>query len=168
MNTYSVTFVVDDMDFGDAAMNKLFTALPDASPTEIDGFGSVGNLVAAASPEEAVFALVADLEDLDPGAVVVRLDQDLVSISDIAARVDRSRESIRLLVDGKRGPGNFPRWVGIVGDAIRVWPWATVAEWLQRELGLALDEYLLIDPDTAAVVDARLVERRRQRLSLTG
>lgn len=148
-------------------MKRLLTALPDASPTEIDGFGSVGNLVEAASPEDAVFALVADLADLDPGAVVVRLDQDLVSISDIAARVERSRESIRLFVDGKRGPGNFPRPIGIVGDGIRVWPWATAVGWLQREVGLALDEKLLVDPDTAAVVDAQLVERR-QRLSLTG
>jgi hypothetical protein len=63
-----------------------------------------------------------------PAAVLLRVDQNLVSVSDIAQRIGRTRESVQLLVDGKRGPGRFPPPIGVVGDGIRVWPWSVVLE----------------------------------------
>lgn len=162
MNIYNVAVVVDGLDPNDAALDKLFAALPDAVPSSVGGAVSISSPVEASSEEDAAFALVVALEDLFPDAVMVRLDQDLVSIPDIAERVDRSRESIRLFVEGKRGPGSFPVPIGTVGDGIRVWPWATVVEWFEGELGLVLDENL-VRPAAAAVVDACLAARRRPR-----
>lgn len=164
MGIYNVAVVVDDLDLDDAALDGLFAALPDAVPSSVGGAVSISSPVEASSEEDAAFALVAVLEDLFPDAVMVRLDQDLVSIADIAERVGRSRESVRLLVEGKRGPGRFPAPVGIVGDGIRVWPWAAVVEWFEDELSLVFDENL-VRPATAAVVDACLASRRRDRLA---
>ena len=57
--------------------------------------------------EAAVAAAVEDIERV-PGLHVVRfVDSDLVSMAEIAERSGRTRESVRLLVNGVRGPGNF-------------------------------------------------------------
>ena len=52
--------------------------------------------------EEAVLSAVADIESVE-GLEVVRIaGAGLVSMSDIAARTGRTRESVRLLVAGAR------------------------------------------------------------------
>jgi hypothetical protein len=73
-------------------------------------------------------------------------------VSDIAQRIGRTRESVRLLVDGKRGPGRFPPPIGVVGDGIRVWPWSVVLEWSDKVLDVDLWEKG-VPPLTAAVLD---------------
>ena len=93
-----------------------------------------------------------------PAAVPLRVDQDLVSVSDIAQRVDRTRESVRLLVEAKRGPGRFPPPIGVVGDGTRVWPWAVVLEWFDKSLGVDLGENA-VPPLTAAVLDVSFATR---------
>jgi hypothetical protein len=97
-------------------------------------------------------------------AVPLRVDQDLVSVSDIAQRLGRSRESVRLLVDGKRGPGRFPPAVGTVGNGIRVWPWSVVWEWSAKVLGVDLGENG-VPPLTAAVLDVGFAVRRSPELA---
>lgn len=94
----------------------------------------------------------------------LRVDQDLVSVSDIARRVGRTRESVRLLVDGKRGPGRFPPPIGGVGDEIRVWPWSVVLEWSNKVLGVDLGENG-VPPLTAAVLDVSFAARRSPGLA---
>jgi hypothetical protein len=78
--------------------------------------------------------------------------------------MDRTRESVRLLVDGKRGPGNFPAPIGVVGDGIRVWPWSVVLEWSDKVLGLDLGENG-VPPLTAAVLDVGFARRRSPGLA---
>jgi hypothetical protein len=99
-----------------------------------------------------------------PTAVPLRVDQDLVSVSDIARRLRRSRESVRLLVDAKRGPGGFPPPVGVVGDGIKVWPWSVVLEWSERVMGTDLAESA-VPPLTAAVLDVSFASRRSPGLA---
>ncbi|MGA3220011.1 MAG: hypothetical protein ABSE77_13190 [Acidimicrobiales bacterium] len=99
-----------------------------------------------------------------PAAVPLRVDQDLVSVSDIARRVGRTRESVRLLVDGKRGPGRFPPPIGVVGDGTRVWPWSVVLEWSDKVLGVDLGENA-VPPLTAAVRDVGFATRRSPGLA---
>lgn len=65
---------------------------------------------------------------------------DFVNISEIALRLDVNRQTVRLWVDGARGPGNFPPPVhthGSLGEkgAMKVWRWAEVNSWL-ASLGL--------------------------------
>jgi hypothetical protein len=161
MSTYNVALLVEGLDLTDENLDRLFEVLPDAVPASAGGPVTVTSPVDAHSAESGVFALADVIAGAFPEAVVVRVDQDLVSIPDIAERTGRSRESIRLLVEGKRGPGGFPAPVGTVGDGIRVWPWASVLDWFSNALHQDLGEQGVL-PDVAAVVDACLAARRRR------
>lgn len=158
--TFSVSLVIDQLALTDENLDRLFGVLPDAVPASIAGLVTISAPIEAADAEVASFALAETITETFPGAIAVRVDQDLVSIPDIAERTDRSRESVRLLIEGKRGPGGFPSPIGTVGDGIRVWPWAAVVDWfataLQRDLGEQV-----VPPEVAAVVDACLAARRR-------
>jgi hypothetical protein len=162
MPTFNVLLVVDGLDLTDRNLDRLFEVLPDAVPASIGGVGTVASPVDATDAESAALTLADAITGCFPAAIAVRLDQDLVSIPDIAKRVVRSRESIRLLVDAKRGPGGFPSPVGTVGDGIRVWPWAVVVDWFTNVLGEGLGEQGVM-PDVAAVVDACLAARRHSK-----
>jgi hypothetical protein len=155
---FNVSLVLENIELTDEYLERIFAALPDAVPADIGGLVTLTAPVVAPDAEAAAFRLIDVVGDVLPDAVAVRLDQDLVSIPDIAARTGRSRESIRLLVEGKRGPGRFPPPVGTVGDGIRVWPWATILDWFLDELGEDLGERA-IPPEVAAVVDVHLAMR---------
>lgn len=68
-------------------------------------------------------------------ALGVRVQQvgesDLVGVGEIARRTGRTRESIRLLVEGRRRAGGFPKPDAVIDRRIRVWHWAAVAIWLE-------------------------------------
>jgi hypothetical protein len=67
------------------------------------------------------------------GLTVVRVEPDeLVSMAAIAERVCLSREQVRLLSLGKRGPGGFPAPVSYVDRRTRVWLWPEVARWFRK------------------------------------
>ncbi|MCL4413566.1 MAG: hypothetical protein M1522_02265 [Actinobacteria bacterium] len=60
----------------------------------------------------------------------VAVEDDLVSMADIAERTGRSRQSVSLLVSGRRGPGGFPSpTAGNVRSSL--WHWDEVAAWFQ-------------------------------------
>jgi hypothetical protein len=70
---------------------------------------------------------------------VMRVEPDeLVSASASATRTGRSRESVRLLVEGKRGPGGFPAPVAWVDAKTRLWRWSDVARWMREAHGEAV------------------------------
>lgn len=91
---------------------------------------------------------------------VVRVEPDeLVSASAIALRTGRSRESVRLLSQGKRGPGGFPTPVSWLNDRSKLWRWSEVAHWFAAKLGTTLaheDDALVI-----ASINSSLERRRR-------
>jgi hypothetical protein len=160
VETYSVSLVLENVELTDEVIDELFASIEDVVPSSIDGVVKVTAPVAASDAASAAFHLADQVQAVLPQAIPVRLDQDLVSIPDVAERTDRTRESIRLLVEGKRGPGGFPAPVGTVGDAIRVWPWAAVIDWFRTALGEDLGERG-IPPETAALVDACFAGKRR-------
>lgn len=115
---------------------------------------------------EAISSAIRDIEGAVPGAMVFRVEpEELVSLTAIASRTSRSRESIRLLAAGARGPGGFPSPLSWVDAKTRVWRWTDVAEWFETRLGqpLALTE----EADTIAtfngLLEARLHSRRLPR-----
>jgi hypothetical protein len=166
VSRFDVEVVLEGTDLPDDVLDRLFDTLPDALPSFMNGVAKVTAPVDADDPETAALWLIATLRRLLPDARPVRLGQDLVSISGIAERIGRTRESVRLLVHGSRGPGNFPPAVGAVGDGIRVWPWAVVVDWFRDDLGVDLGERG-IPPEVAAAVDAWLagtsISRERGR-----
>ncbi|MGH9105833.1 MAG: hypothetical protein ACRDZX_08360, partial [Acidimicrobiales bacterium] len=120
-STYNVGVVFEG--FGHVGAGPLSKALPGAVVSEAAGVTTVRAKFRAPGPAAAVSQVVERVSKAVPAAVPLRVDQDLVSVSDIARRVGRTRESVRLMVDGKRGPGSFPAPLGTVGEGIRVWPW---------------------------------------------
>ena len=105
------------------------------------GPASDGTFTAEFDREAPTFAgaVVSALEAIRSalrGARLLRvLPDDLVTIAAIAARTGRSDESVRLLHQGRRGPGGFPAAAGWVNEKTQVWRWADVARWFADALG---------------------------------
>lgn len=67
------------------------------------------------------------------GLTVRRVEpDDLVTMSELADRLGRSIESIRLLTSGRRGDGSFPGPVVRTTSRGHLWSWAQVARWSDR------------------------------------
>jgi hypothetical protein len=83
----------------------------------------------SSSFRHAVSTAIRTIESAD-GLRVRRLEpDDLVSASEIAERLGRSRESVRLLAAGQRGDGRFPSPVSHLHTRQRLWRWTDVAAW---------------------------------------
>lgn len=156
--TFTVGLVVDDLTLDDATLDRLFDALPGVVPAHVAGLTTVAAPVDAATGLAAAHQLADELRRVFPDIVIRRVEQDFVSIPDIAERTGRSRESIRLLVEGKRGPGEFPTPAGVIGSGIRFWAWAAVLDWFSDRLGDDLGERG-VTPAEAARFDADLLRQ---------
>ena len=109
---------------------------------------------------QAVGRAIRDVERV-PGLTAVRIEpDDLVSAAAIAQRTGRTRESVRLLADGQRGPGGFPAPVAWVNGRTRVWRWTDVVRWFRD----ALDDVVDGPPSPAlvAAINAALELRLRR------
>jgi predicted DNA-binding transcriptional regulator AlpA len=104
---------------------------------------------------DAIASAVRDVESA--GLRVLRvLDEDLLTLADIADRIGRSRESIRRYATGERGGGGFPLPVNLGREGTVFYRWSEVAPWLRERLGFDI-------PDTdPALVVANLVLQARQ------
>jgi hypothetical protein len=68
------------------------------------------------------------------------VEDELVSMADIAERAGRSRQSVSLLVSGRRGPGGFPH--PVAGNARSpLWHWDEVTAWFQATRGAQPSEH---------------------------
>ena len=78
---------------------------------------------------EAVTSAIADIGRSGTGFEAVRVEpEELVNASAIAERLGRSRQSVQLLIEAKRGPGRFPEPAAWLGKR-RLWRWADVSRW---------------------------------------
>lgn len=139
--TYEFTLIVDGADLqSDASVDALLAAgCDDALVRRTDGVQHVDFSREAASLEAAVAGAVREIESV-AGARVVRIaDAGLVSMADIAERTGRTRESVRLLVAGDRGPQGFPAPVTSPTARYRLWRWSDVRRWFAEALGQEID-----------------------------
>ena len=82
---------------------------------------------------------------------------DLVNAAEIARRADITREYVRLLASGKRGPGDFPSQVcSCAGKAL--WSWTAVSAWLTAN-SIIKAERPNIDLREVELVNAMLTAR---------
>ena len=163
MKHWEFTLIVDGPDIqGDDIIDTLFEAgCGDSLVGSTNGVQYLAFDREADSLDDAVLSAVADVESV-PGVHVVRLiDSDLVSMSEIAERTDRTRESIRLLVSGERGPGGFPIPANDPRRPHRVWHWSEVERWMQGALGEA--QASSSDEDLLAALAASLAARHHCR-----
>jgi hypothetical protein len=122
----------------DEVVERLYSKCPDATVSQRDGAVYVSFDRASQSLASAVVRAIRDVQKLGLGVDRIIADE-LVSASDVAARINRSRESVRLLIEGERGPGDFPPPAEVVGKQ-RFWRWRDVDRWFCTYESKALAE----------------------------
>jgi len=138
MNSYRFTLMIEGPDLQEAAHSEaLFrrgcgdAAIGRRAEAQYLDFDRVSRTF-----PEAVFGAIAAVEAAVPGARVVHLEpDDLVTMAEIADRTSRTRESVRLLIAGERGPGGFPAPATHSLSRLRLWRWSAVAVWFAEVLG---------------------------------
>ncbi len=152
----------DVMD--DAVGDALFEATDGDINLSVRDNVSFANFIRAGeSFQRTVLDAIHEIESAGVGVVVLRSQTDeLVTLSEIADRTKRTPESIRLLVSGERGPGNFPGAESRPGARNRLWRWGTAVEWFQSYDPEAVADYLasVPDPEFVAALNAALELRQ--------
>ncbi|CAN5596883.1 DNA-binding protein [soil metagenome] len=166
MTTFTFTLIAEGPDLQtDGLADALFEAgCDDALVGRADGIQYIDFDREAETLADAVLSAVAGVETIDEVDVVRLADAGLVSMADIAARAGRTRESVRLLITGDRGPGGFPPPVTDPRSRYRLWRASEVDDWFQRELGSGLDNAQ--DDHLRTAINAGL-ELRRYRTHLS-
>lgn len=160
MNTYNLTLLVAGID--ENRLDDIYEATDGAANVEVgDRWTSrVGFDIEADAFANAVLRAIAEVESV-PGLTVVRVEPDqLVWASEIADRLDRTRQSVDQLVQGQRGPGGFP---GPVSGNVRnpLWRWAEVEAWFAAYEHRQLDTER---PSVIGVINGALETRRNLHL----
>ena len=113
---FGFTLLLDAPELTDAQVKGIYDRLSDANLSQRDGRVYIGFDREAPTFAEAAVSAILDLEQVLPEIAVLELEpEELVFMADIATRRGRSKESVSLLVEGRRGPGGFP--AGAVGGA---------------------------------------------------
>ena len=162
MTIHHFTLIVDAPDLqDDTLIDAVFEAgCDDAAIGRVDGIQYVDFDREAVSLDRAILSAVADLERIE-GVEVVRIaDAGLVSMADIATRIGRTREGVRLLITGARGPGGFPAPITDPRGRYRLWRWSDVAVWFTRHLSENLAD---ADDEILAAFNAGLELRHHRR-----
>lgn len=158
--TYMFTLAVDGVDLTDEdVVEALVSGKLEVYPAVVAGKSTLTYRVLADSSYDAVIDAVTHLKSLFPSVTVCRVEMDLVSISDIAARLDRPRESVRAWVVGSRGPKDFPSPMTVIGDGVRVWDWPSVNQWLKRKGIEGYDDEHLLSREEIDELNVMLVRR---------
>lgn len=144
MNDYTFTFrFLSPAWTADDLSRHLYERVEDASLLGPDEDGSYLVEFDRRSPDlpRALTSALRELVDALPDARVLRVEEDdLATMADIAQRAGRTPESVRLLVNGSRGPAGFPPAAGRLDARTKVWRWSDVAEWFANALGESLPD----------------------------
>jgi predicted DNA-binding transcriptional regulator AlpA len=148
VSEYEFSLVISGSLEDEEILDALFEAgCDDATCGQVDGVGYADFVRDAPSFGEAVRSAIEQVESV-PGLRVARVEpDDLVTMSEIADRLGRTRESVRLLISGERGPGGFPPPVSHLKARSRLWRWSEVASWAKHH-----DES--VDPGAASAIAA--------------
>lgn len=166
MPNYNFTLIVEGTDLQtDEAQNALFeSGCDDATFGVVDGVQFAEFDREAGSYAQALTSAIATIQRTIKGARVIHVEPDeLVTMSEIADRLDRSRESIRLLIAGERGPGDFPAPVSHVRTRNRLWRWPDVLRWFATRYEDEFGDVLINvpeNPHVTAMMNALLTYRR--------
>jgi len=141
MRIYEFTLLVEGADLQtDQAQDALFEAgCDDSTIGMIAGVQHLHFDREASSLAEALVSAITAVEQAVPGVRVVRVAPDeYVTLAEIAVRTGRTRESVRLLATGDRGPGDFPPPAARAEQRVKLWRWAEVARWFASRLGASV------------------------------
>jgi len=112
--------------------------------------------------ERTIISAIKDIESAGIGAVIVSVaPEHLVNLSDIANRVSITRQAVSLLMQGARGPGNFPKPILKISNKSPLWRWSTVAEWLYKQ-GKIRDHDVIDSANVVEDINAALELRNKK------
>lgn len=87
----------------------------------------------AKSLKDAILSAIHDVRKASVGANVLRVDEcDLVTPSEIARRIGRSRQLVFQYINAQRGPGGFPPPECQLAEGAPLWAWCAVSYWLAQ------------------------------------
>lgn len=161
MATHDFTLVLDH-EPADGDLDELYDAgLSDAVVEHGNGTTLAHFTRDAETLHAAVVSALHDVERAGFTAQAVVSD-DLVSLKEIAGRIGRTYESVRLLATGQRGPGGFPPPLSSGGGWV-LYSWAQVSAWFTDVLGTAcsVTEYDRLIAAADHLVRARAMLRDR-------
>ena len=85
----------------------------------------------ARSMDGAITSAIRDVRAASIGATILRVDDcNLVTQSEIARKIERTRQQVHQYITGERGPGGFPPPACHITDKAPLWHWCEVAHWL--------------------------------------
>lgn len=128
---------LDDFD----QMEAMATHLEDLGWESAGGIVTVTLYTDSAEPVAAALEAAHSIEQVLPGSKVVRADEQLVSVGDIADRLGLSSEAVRLWSTRQRRTTSrpFPSPRAVVSQArtaMKLWAWTEVSGWLRSEYRL--------------------------------
>ncbi|MEX0728458.1 MAG: hypothetical protein WD065_19455 [Planctomycetaceae bacterium] len=116
----------------------------------------------AATLKDAILQAIKDVRASGISATVLRVDHcDLVTQSEIARRIKRSRQLVSQYISGGRGPGGFPPPACNITDGAPLWYWCEVASWM-RENDFISEQELREAQDLTVINHVLELERQRQ------
>jgi hypothetical protein len=133
MSEHEFSLVIEGDLSDERVVRALFEAgCDDATFGVMDGVGYGDFIREAPSFSSALLSAVRQVESV-PSLRVRRVEpDDIVTMAEIAERLDRTRESVRLLIAGRRGPGGFPPPISHGRERGRLWRWSDVVDWLEK------------------------------------
>jgi hypothetical protein len=115
----------------------------------------------AASMKDAILSAILDVNKANTGAEVWRVDDcNLVTQSDIARRIGRTRQLVHQYAIGTRGPGGFPAPACEISEGAPLWMWCEVAHWLWDN-GLVKEDVLRDAEDVGMINTVLDVKHQR-------
>lgn len=136
MADYVIGFIFEGLDIDDPTQIESLADADVVTAEWIDAQRS--RLTAVVTHDDAVLAALHFVDAVRHAvetAVPVAVDRDLVSVTDIADRVEVTREAVRHWSAGRRRAGRFPAPVGTPSGS-KVWEWSQVHSWLRENLGI--------------------------------
>lgn len=167
LNEYSFTLILDGVDEVEELETGIYGAgCDDALIGMRGGIAFVDFDREAESLSAAIMSAIDDVRRIK-GVSVLRIEpDDLVNMSEIAARLGQSRESIRKYINSERCSGDFPAPISNVTGRSMRWRWNEVAKWLIANGKLAdnptLREATLVSKLNAALELRRLTTSKRE------
>ncbi|MGW2131100.1 helix-turn-helix transcriptional regulator [Streptomyces coelicoflavus] len=130
---YEFNFVVDGIGIDDDKVVEIVHDTFDGVLTCHRGRHFLDVSESGVNAIDAAHRIVVRLRSSLPDLRLVRVDPDLVGVSDIAERVERSRQNVQQWVSGERRQDKrpFPDPEGIAGRS-PVWRWGDVNAWLAQ------------------------------------
>jgi len=127
---YEFLFVVDGVSADDDEVVAVLIESFDAVLSLSAGVHRLAVSGVGVGAVDAAERLVRSVSSAVPALRLLRLDPELVGVSDIAERTRHSRQNVQQWVNGERWANRkFPKPVGSVGRSL-AWRWADVNEWL--------------------------------------